>query len=567
MALEKTSMERIDTVQSLRIGEIHASELRQDFNLWSTLGIAFSYIATPLSIGSYLAFSLSAGGSPYFFYGYVLVFFMNTLVALSLCEMAGFLPHTAGTYHLVLTSSISMLMIERTGQIFWTSRLAPPSAARLLSYVNGGLTMMAWLFWTAGTLLFSAQLTLVFAALCGADFEQKDWHVFLLYLAFTAYGFFANTVAFKAIPTVSRFMIGYINIGAVFVLISLLVRSNPKPSAKTVFVDIVNETGWSSNGLVFFLSLLPGVTAINGFDSAAHLSDELPHPAKQVPQVMIGTVLLCGLAGLPMIISFLFSIVDAKSLLTSQQPIFQLLHDSLDSRPLFVIAGLIYLGVFTFACGSIVTTLSRCWWSFTKSGATPWHDWQGRISKKLTLPINSIIVVMVIEILIGLLIFGPATVLSGLVGSAAICFYLSYTMPILCFLLRGRRGLPPNRYFNLGRVGPVVNAISVAWASMMAVFLCFPVFVPVTGSLMNYASVVVAVGIIVWGVIWVLYARNHYVIPEALYAEELHGQGAIAHGEDTRDSNGSSAGYSEELRGAVTAIAGQGGRDKDASVA
>lgn len=319
-------------------------------------------------------------------------------------------------------------------------------------------------------------------------------------------------------------MIGYINIGSLFILIALLVRATPKPTARQVFVDVVNNTGWSSNGLVFFLALLPGLTAINGFDSAAHMADELPHPAKQVPQVMIGLVLLCGFAALPMVIALLFSVTKPENLLTASQPIFQLFLDSMRSMPLTIIACLIYLGLFLFACGSITTTLSRVWWAFARSGALPCGQWQGRVADDSVLPVNAIMVVTAIQVLIGLLIFGPTYVLYGLVGSAAICFFISYTIPIVCFLIRGRRGLPKNRYLNLGRLGPVLNVVSVAWASLVSVFLCFPTYYPVTTSSMNYASAVVAVGIALFGVVWVGHARKHYVVPTVLYAIELHGR-------------------------------------------
>lgn len=382
---------------------------------------------------------------------------------------------------------------------------------------------MAWLFWTAGTYLFTAQLLLAYVSLLGATWHQSSYQVFLLYVTFALYALFINTFGFKAMPLLSKFMIGFINIGALFVLVTLLVRSHPKPSAREVFIEVVNETGWSSDGLVFFLSLLPGVTAINGFDSAAHLAEELPHPAKEVPQVMIGTVLLCGFAGLPMVIAFLYSIVKPENLLTSAQPVFQLFYDSFNSKPLFVIAGLIYLGLFIFASGSITTTTSRVWWSFARNGALPCPDWQGRVNDRLTLPVNAIVVVVVVEILIGLLVFGPATVLTGLVGSAAICFYISYAMPILCFLVRGRENLPKTRYFNLGVFGPYINIVALSWASIMSVFLCFPTFVPVTANLMNYASAVVATGMTIWTIFWFTYARKHYRAPEPLYDEALHG--------------------------------------------
>jgi hypothetical protein len=90
-------------------GSVQTVRLEQTFNLWSTLGIAFSFIATPLSIGSYLVFSLSAGGSPYFVWGYVVSFVMNTLIAVSLAEIAGFLPHTSGE---LLSSLLPRVLIQ-----------------------------------------------------------------------------------------------------------------------------------------------------------------------------------------------------------------------------------------------------------------------------------------------------------------------------------------------------------------------------------------------------------------------------------------------------------------------
>lgn len=391
--------------------------------------------------------------------------------------------------------------------------------------------MMAWTFWTSATLLFAAQLLLAFLAICGTTFTQQPYQVFLIYVAFDVYAVLINTIGYKGMPALAKIMLVYINLGSIFVLITLLVRATPKPSASQVFVDVVNETGWSSNGLVFFLALLPGLTALNGFDSAAHMAEELPHPAKQVPQIMFGLVLLCGLTGLPMVIVFLFSITNPANLLTTSQPIFQLFLDSMRCMPLTIIACLIYLGLFLFACGSITTTLSRVWWAFSRTGALPFARWQGHVSEDLTVPVHAILVVASLQVLIGLLVLGPSTVLYGLTGAAAICFFISYIIPIVCFLIRGRSNLPKDRYFNLGpRLGPIINIISVAWASMVSVFLCFPVYHPVTSLTMNYASAVIGVGILLFGLLWIFHARKHYVVPAELYSEELHGSEELVFG-------------------------------------
>ena len=128
-------------------------------------------------------------------------------------------------------------------------------------------------------------------------------------------------------------LVGWINACALFILISLLVRTHPKTSASFVFTDFVNETGWASNGLVFFLGLLPGAVAVNGFDSAAHMSDELPNTARQVPQVMLGSAFLSAISRLFMTLVYIFCNSKPDNLLTpiGQQPIVQLMVDSFDS--------------------------------------------------------------------------------------------------------------------------------------------------------------------------------------------------------------------------------------------
>lgn len=84
----------------------------------------------------------------------------------------------------------------------------------------------------------------------------------------------------------AKFALFFSNAGALFIAIALLARTSGNfATASQVFVEVVNETGWNSKGLVFFLSLLPGVTAINAFDAASHLTEEMTDPKRQVPQV------------------------------------------------------------------------------------------------------------------------------------------------------------------------------------------------------------------------------------------------------------------------------------------
>jgi len=73
------------------------------FNLWSTIGINYSSIAPPLSVGTYLAFNIGVGGGPVYIWGYLLASFFQFFVCLSLAEMASSYPHSTGRLRKVFT--------------------------------------------------------------------------------------------------------------------------------------------------------------------------------------------------------------------------------------------------------------------------------------------------------------------------------------------------------------------------------------------------------------------------------------------------------------------------------
>lgn len=75
--------------------------------------------------------------------------------------------------------------------------------------------------------------------------------------------------------------------------------------------------------------------------------------------------------------------------------------------------------------------------------------------------------------------------------SAAIVFLqTSCVIPQAILLYRGRDRVLPERYFNLGRLGPLINATSVVWVVFLNVLYCIPTATPVTPQNMSYVSVV-----------------------------------------------------------------------------
>ena len=102
--------------------------------------------------------------------------------------------------------------------------------------------------------------------------------------------------------------------------------------------------------------------------------------------------------------------------------------------------------------------------------------------------------------------------------SAAIIFQqTSCVIPQAILLYRGRDKVLPERYFNLGRLGPFINAIAVAWVCFLDVLYCFPTTMPVTPQNMSYVSIV-TVGLVSFVVIlWFTTKRGVFTGPKIDY--------------------------------------------------
>ncbi|KAF5604181.1 choline transporter [Fusarium pseudocircinatum] len=187
-------------------------------------------------------------------------------------------------------------------------------------------------------------------------------------------------------------MVWFINASTIYILVTLLVRAAPKTYAHDVFVKVVNESAWSSNGLVFLLNFLLGCFALACFDTAAHMVEEMEDPYRQVPQVMVGATALCAPTAILMIVAFLFCTSKAENLLApiGGQPVFQVLIDGLRSDALEVIALIIYCIVYLSSCPATIATRSPLVWSFAKHGDLPFSKWIGHVNPTIQVPVNAV---------------------------------------------------------------------------------------------------------------------------------------------------------------------------------
>ena len=123
-----------------------------------------------------------------------------------------------------------------------------------------------------------------------------------------------------------------------------------------------------------------------------------------------------------------------------------------------------------------------------------------KIQPGLNVPVNAILVTAVFNICFGLLYLGPTVAFNAYVASCTIFLNLSYALPVVLLLIRGRKILEPHQpiAFTLGNVwGPIANWVGVLFVGVTTVFFCFPASLPTSSSTMNYVSVVLGIFVIV----------------------------------------------------------------------
>lgn len=385
------------------------------------------------------------------------------------------------------------------------------------------LTTVGWTLGAAGASVYSANFYVAFGMVVTSSYTPELYQIYVLSAATIVLAATFNTLGVRLLPGISRFMVVFLNCAAFCVFVVLLAKTVPKNSARDAFLQVTNETGWSSDGYVFLLGFLPGLLTMSVPDAASHLAEEVPSPERTIPLVMFATTCLNGLGGLVMVLAIIFCTTHPENMLDplAHQPALQIAADAWDNHGWIITVTCIMVAVNSNATSALLTGASRLLWAFAKTGGLPAGRIFGRTHQRLQVPVIAVIACSTLAAALALLVFGPATVLNGIFGCSIICLNVTYWVPIFFMILKRRKALPPKETFNLGQAGPFVNILSLAWLTLTEVTLCLPSYYPVTASGMNWSPVVfVGFLLAIFGNWFVV--KNRFETPKPIYVERLH---------------------------------------------
>lgn len=493
----------------------HEQTLARKFSIVSMLSLAFCVLGTWAVCAQGLSSGIENGGPVTVLWGLVLVTICNTCLAMSLGELCSSMP-------------------TALGQAFWVSQLWRTPTGRFVSYMCAWINVFGWLCLTASQIAFMAEFSLSMKVMFDEAWPgaSTGWVLFLVYVGITVLFTFVNLVGCRDdnfLPYFNNFVaVGFVGLFAAFCLvlpISVGTRSGLEfQPANFVFRSWVNNTGWS-DGVVWFLGLVQAAYGLTAFDSVLHMVEELPNPRRNAPRTMIAAVVLGAISGFLFMIACLFCIQDVDRVLDppSGFPFIELVQSTVGIKGA---AALIALFIFNgFGQGiSVLTSASRLTWSFARDQGMPFGQYFSYVHPVWKVPARALVLQAAVITLIGVLYLFSNTALEAILSISTIALTISYAIPIGVLLAVGRDKLPAGE-FRLGKIGAVVNWVSIVYSIVTTVFFFFPATPNPALVDMNFAIAVFGVMLILSVGFWFVKGRRSFLQSQGFGEDVLDGEG------------------------------------------
>jgi choline transport protein len=323
------------------------------------------------------------------------------------------------------------------------------------------------------------------------------------------------------------------------ITVVVLSKAQPKQPASFVFTDFENFSGWTNNVIAFITGFINANYSFSCLDAATHIAEEIPNPERNIPKALLTIPVIGVLSSLFYNISMVFA--PRCSVLTASSFQFKIMillsgrqQGILPSNFITRLSRMLAAPSFCKLCSCVpVSSVSLAFtpgnlewyspllqrfnngqmWSFARDKAFPFSNTWAKVNTRLGVPLNAHIACNAIVVLLGALYVASATAFNSLVIGVIIFQYLSYSVPIVLMLIRGRNSIPHGPFW-LGKFGFFCNIVTyvaplrmkltsyrLCWTVFTTIFFCFPAVMPVEADNMNYISVIL-VGYFLLAMFW-----------------------------------------------------------------
>ena len=480
-----------------------SQELRREFTKWSTVSYAISILGVLGSQPATYGVPISVGGPATAVWTWFIGSIMAMVIASCVAELVSAYPTAGGMYfvtkHVVPEKHVAIW----AWIIGWCNFLGQATGVASLAYTIGQM-ILAGASMNSGsvdgiynyapspaqTVLVAILVLFIFGAIC--SLTTRALHRLVLWFA----------------P---------INILATFgICIALLVCTPDKRSAKFVFTDIEDYSGWGSKGFSFLLGFLNVAWVMTDYDATTHMSEETHDAAVRGPLAIRLAVLVSGVLGFLLNITFTFcltpnymeDIVGSPTGLPIAQIFLNAGGQVGGSLMLFFV---ILVQFFTGA--SALLANARMTYAFARDEALPLSGFWSKINGVTGTPVNAVWLVVFFCGCLNLIGIGSTETITAIFNLCAPCLDLSYIAVLFAHQIYADKVQFIQGPFTLGKWSKPLNVLAISWVLFISVVLFFPTAKPVTATNMNYAIAVAGlVGLFSLGWWWAG-ARHKYKGP------------------------------------------------------
>lgn len=457
----------------------YRQQLFREMGGFSNFAISFSIISILTGAVLLYGYGLKFAGPVVNSVGWPIVSLFTLAVAASMAEIASAYPTAGGLYFWAqrlggakwawLTAWLNMIgQVTITGGINIAAAIYLIGAATRIFGLEGAY-LTTWAFQVA--VMIAILIPQVLINVCGIRITARLsdisvwWHiagVLLITVLLTLFGKHHNPLSFlfSFAPAVNAY-----DASATLAAAEL---QAPSPLFRVVpaLADLYRAAPAS---LLFVLALLQAQWTYTGYDASAHVAEETKMARLNSAWGIFLSVAVSALAGYVMLMVLTWCIPngDVAATAADPYPVLHIIASNLSPLLTNLIAAII--GGAMWLCGlASVTSMGRMWYAFARDDGMPGARYLKRVNGKHHTPVNAIVVTSILSVLVCVY----AAAFYVVTSISTITLYLAYVIPI--FLnLRNRvpRELTP---WSLGRFGPAINVIAIAWVAFITIVFMLP---------------------------------------------------------------------------------------------
>ncbi|EEH43521.2 uncharacterized protein PADG_08141 [Paracoccidioides brasiliensis Pb18] len=482
-----------------RIG--YKQELRREFSKWSTVSYAISILGVLGSVPATFGPPLAAGGPATAVWCWFIGSFMAMCIGSSVAELVSAYPTAGGMY-------------------FVTKHVVPPNQVAIFSWIQGWCNLLGQTAGVSSVAYTVSQMLLACASMNSSldngkySYSPTALQTVLLSIALLCAMGVVCSLTTKILHRIVLWFAPINILASIAICITLLVLTPHKQSAKWVFTNVTDGSGWNSRGFSFLLGFISVAWTMTDYDGTTHMSEETHDAAIRGPMAIQTAILVSGVLGWMLTVTMCFCLTDLDVILKSPTglPAAQIFFNA-GGRTGGTIMFSFSILVQIFTCCSAMLADTRMAYAFARDDALPFSKFFSQVNPYTLTPVNAVWFVVFFSICLNCIAIGSTQTATAIFNITAPALDLSYIAVILAHQLYKHQVRFIEGPFTLGKWGTPLNTIAIVWVLFISVVLFFPPTRPITPQNMNYAICVaafIALFSLSW---WWLSARRKYTGP------------------------------------------------------